>query len=182
MWPPPTDVEPELERIGHELQPLDIVVVNTRAGEVFGKPEYIHAGCGMGREATLYLTERGVRVVGTDAWSWDAPVQPHREEMGEDRDPKIIWEGHKAGREIPLLADGEAAQPRRAAAVRLRDRLLPGEDQRRIGRLVARRGHLRRVDEDCPWLRDLSKSRSLARRARLTPRASGTLHNVLYGY
>ena len=22
---------------------------------------------------TLYLTERGVKVVGTDAWSWDAP-------------------------------------------------------------------------------------------------------------
>ena len=27
----------------------------------------------MGREATLYLLERGVRVTGTDGWSWDAP-------------------------------------------------------------------------------------------------------------
>jgi len=67
------DVEAELKRIGHELRPLDIVVVNTRAGEMFGKPEFIHAGCGLGREATLYLTERGVKVVGADAWSWDAP-------------------------------------------------------------------------------------------------------------
>src|SRR5579863_7468238 len=63
------DVEAELKRIGHTLAPLDIVLVNTHAGEVFGAPEYIHSGCGMGREATLYLTERGVRVVGTDAWS-----------------------------------------------------------------------------------------------------------------
>ena len=30
-------------------------------------------GCGMGREATNFLTEKGVRMVGTDAWSWDAP-------------------------------------------------------------------------------------------------------------
>ena len=70
------------------LQPLDIVLVNTRAGEVFGKPEYIHAGCGMGREATLYLTERGVRVVGTDAWSLGRAVQPHGQEVGADARPE----------------------------------------------------------------------------------------------
>jgi hypothetical protein len=27
----------------------------------------------MGYEATMYLLERGVRLTGTDAWSWDAP-------------------------------------------------------------------------------------------------------------
>jgi kynurenine formamidase len=95
------DVEAELKRIGHDLQPYDIVVVNTRAGEVFGLPDYIHSGCGMGREATLYLTERGVKVVGTDAWSWDAPFSHTAKRWAETRDPKIIWEGHKAGREIP---------------------------------------------------------------------------------
>ncbi|HEY6330416.1 MAG TPA: cyclase family protein [Blastocatellia bacterium] len=94
-------VHAELERIGHQLQPLDIVLVNTRAGSVFGKPGYVDAGCGMGREATLYLTERGVRVVGTDAWSWDAPFSHTAKRWARDRDPKIIWEGHKAGREIP---------------------------------------------------------------------------------
>ncbi len=96
-----SDVERELARIGHSLAPLDIVVVNTRAGSVFGEPEYIHAGCGMGREATLYLTERGVRVVGTDAWSWDAPFSHTAKKWAKDRDPSIIWEGHKAGREVP---------------------------------------------------------------------------------
>jgi kynurenine formamidase len=95
------DVERELARIEYTLRPLDIVMINTRAGSVFGQPEYIHAGCGMGREATLYLTERGVRVVGTDAWSWDAPFSHTAKRWAEQRDPKIIWEGHKAGREIP---------------------------------------------------------------------------------
>jgi kynurenine formamidase len=95
------EVRAELERIGHSLQPLDIVLVNTRAGSLYGKPGYVDAGCGMGREATLYLTERGVRIVGTDAWSWDAPFSHTAKRWAKERDPKIIWEGHKAGREIP---------------------------------------------------------------------------------
>jgi kynurenine formamidase len=95
------EVEAELARIGHTLAPLEIVVVNTRAGSVFGQAGYVDAGCGMGREATLYLTERGVRVVGTDAWSWDAPFSHTRKRWLAERDPRIIWEGHKAGREIP---------------------------------------------------------------------------------
>ncbi len=94
------EIETELSRIGHTLKPLDIVVVNTRAGAVYGQEGYLRAGCGMGREATLYLTERGVRVVGTDAWSWDAPFAYTAERFAESGDASIIWEGHKAGREI----------------------------------------------------------------------------------
>jgi len=94
------DVEQELARIGHALRPLDIVVVNTRAGEVYGKPDYLMAGCGMGAEATLYLTSRGVRVTGTDAWSWDPPLKYVAEEYRRTGDASIVWEGHKTTREI----------------------------------------------------------------------------------
>lgn len=92
------DVAAELARIGHVLQPFDIVVVNTAAGAAYGQPDYVSRGCGMGAEATLYLTERGVRVVGTDAWSWDAPFVHTARRYAETRDASIIWEGHKAGR------------------------------------------------------------------------------------
>ncbi|HHS83066.1 MAG TPA: cyclase family protein [Devosia sp.] len=91
------DVEAELKRIGHELRPLDIVVVNTSAGAAYGQPDYLAKGCGMGREATLYLLERGVRVTGTDAWSWDAPFVHTAREYGRTGDASIIWEGHRAG-------------------------------------------------------------------------------------
>jgi kynurenine formamidase len=94
------EVERELARIGHRLQPLDIVVVNTRAGSTYGKPDYVAAGCGMGRAATLYLLERGVRLTGTDAWSWDAPFVHTKSKYQETGDAGLIWEGHKAGREI----------------------------------------------------------------------------------
>ena len=94
------DVEAELARIGHELRPLEIVVVNTSAGAKYGQDDYVRSGCGMGREATLYLLERGVRVTGTDAWSWDAPFVHTAERYAREHDASIIWEWHRAGREI----------------------------------------------------------------------------------
>lgn len=94
------EVEAELARIGHTLQPLEIVVVNTSAGAAYGQDDYVAKGCGIGREATLYLTERGVRVTGTDAWSWDAPFVHTARRYAENRDASIIWEGHKASRDI----------------------------------------------------------------------------------
>ena len=94
------DVDKELARIGHTLRPLEIVVVNTRAGSAYGQPDYVAAGAGMGRDATLYLLERGVRVTGTDAWSWDAPFVHTKAKFEQTGDASLIWEGHKAGREI----------------------------------------------------------------------------------
>lgn len=94
------DVEAELDRIGHELAPLQIVVINTTAGQRYGHDDYVASGCGMGREATLYLLERGVRLTGTDAWSWDAPFLHTAQRYARDKDPSIIWEGHRVGREI----------------------------------------------------------------------------------
>jgi kynurenine formamidase len=94
------EIEDELKRIGHALKPLDIVLVNTAAGTRYGAPDYVATGCGMGREATLYLTSRGVRITGTDGWSWDAPFVHTARRYAETHDASIIWEGHKAGREI----------------------------------------------------------------------------------
>jgi kynurenine formamidase len=67
------------------------------AGARYGQPDYLASGCGMGREATLHLTERGVRVCGTDAWSWDAPFRHTARRHAEPKDASLIWEGHRAG-------------------------------------------------------------------------------------
>ncbi len=94
------EVEAELARIGYTLQPMDIVLVNTAAGMALGDPDFVNRGCGMGYEATMYLLERGVRVTGTDAWSWDAPFSYTAQKVAETGDTSLIWEGHKAGRDI----------------------------------------------------------------------------------
>ena len=64
------------------------------------RDDYLAKGCGMGREATLHLVDQGVRVTGTDAWSWDAPFVHTAEKYKKSKDPSLIWEGHKAGRDI----------------------------------------------------------------------------------
>ena len=92
-------VEAELARIGYTLQPLDIVLI--QSGAVYGTDNFTDQGVGLGAEATLWLTERGIEVVGTDAWSWDAPFSHTAMKWAETRDPSIIWEGHKAGRMRP---------------------------------------------------------------------------------
>jgi kynurenine formamidase len=72
-----------------------------QSGAVYGTDNFTDQGVGLGAEATLWLTERGVEVVGTDAWSWDAPFSHTARRWAESRDPAIIWEGHKAGRIRP---------------------------------------------------------------------------------
>ena len=94
------DVAAELRRINYTVKPLDIVLVNTRAGSRYGCANYVESGCGMGYEGTMYLLERGVRLTGTDAWSWDAPFVYTAEKYRATKDASLIWEGHKAGRDI----------------------------------------------------------------------------------
>ncbi len=110
------DIEAELARIGHELAENDIVLVNTAAGAAYGTPAYVATGCGMGREATNYLTSRGVKITGTDAWSWDAPFVHTAKKVAETGDAGLIWEGHRAGMDrayghIEKLANLETLPP-----------------------------------------------------------------------
>ena len=74
--------------------------MHTVASAAYGRDDYIDTGIGFGREATLHLTDRGIRVVGTDAWGWDLPVSINRKLFEETGDPSIVWEGHKAGTDV----------------------------------------------------------------------------------
>src|SRR3978361_113284 len=113
----PADIDAELARIGPALSPLEIVIANTAAGARYGQDDYIHSGCGFGRAATLHLVNKGIRVVGTDGWSWGAPFSPTAPRHAETKDASLIWEGHKAGRDagycqIEKLHNLESLPPR----------------------------------------------------------------------
>ncbi|MDQ1120466.1 kynurenine formamidase [Pseudoxanthomonas winnipegensis] len=84
---------------GRDLQPFDIVLINTAAGAAYGRPDYLGRGCGIGREATHWLMSQGIRIAGTDAWSWDAPFPATAKRFAESGDASLVWEGHKAARE-----------------------------------------------------------------------------------
>jgi kynurenine formamidase len=90
------DVEAELGRIGHELKERDIVLVRTGRDAHYGKLEYMALGPGVSCEATRWLFEQGVRVMGIDAWGWDAPLHIQAQEALERDEPGVFWAAHQA--------------------------------------------------------------------------------------
>ncbi|MBN1364004.1 MAG: cyclase family protein [Syntrophaceae bacterium] len=91
------DIKDALTKIKYTIKPWDIVLIQTGADKLWGKPEYFTAGCGMTEESTLWLIEQGCRVVGIDAWGWDRPFDVIREEFARTNNKKVIWTAHKAG-------------------------------------------------------------------------------------
>jgi kynurenine formamidase len=89
------ELEAELDRIGHELSDLDIVLVHTGRDAAYGTLEYLGQGPGVTAEATCALYDRGVRVMGIDAWGWDRPLWMQAQEAKEAGEPGIFWAAHQ---------------------------------------------------------------------------------------
>ena len=109
-------------------------------------------GPGVTAEATHWLFERGVRVMGIDAWGWDGPLHLQAEEALERDEPGIFWAAHQAdlpysqierlvnlgalpptGFQVacfPLKIEGGSAAPARVVGASCRD----------LGRLACRVG------------------------------------------
>ncbi len=90
------DVEAELRRIGHELAERDIVLVRTGRDASYESPGYMALGPGVTVAATRWLYERGVRVMGIDAWGWDAPLHMQAQQALEGDRPGVFWAAHQA--------------------------------------------------------------------------------------
>ncbi|WP_165968324.1 cyclase family protein [Saccharopolyspora elongata] len=54
---------------------------------------------GMSREGTLFLAERGAKVLGTDAAGWDLSFAVMARKFRASGDNSVLWDGHRAGRE-----------------------------------------------------------------------------------
>lgn len=94
-----TDVENYFNIRGFMPGEGDIVLLQTGADRYWGTKDYLLAGAGMSRDATLWLIDKGVHVCGTDGWSWDVPLPYESEEFKRIRDTSIIWEAHRVGRD-----------------------------------------------------------------------------------
>src|SRR4051794_7935713 len=90
-----TEAEAELDRIGHELVAGDIVLVRTGRDQFYAQPDYIARGPGVTAEATRWLFDRGVRVMGIDAWGWDAPLHLQAAEARERDAAGVFWAAHQ---------------------------------------------------------------------------------------
>ncbi|MFG2744275.1 cyclase family protein [Streptomyces chartreusis] len=89
----------ELDRVGHEVRPYDIVLLRTGAEEWSGTQRYFTDFTGLDGSAVHYLLDLGVRVIGTDAFSLDAPFTHIMERYTDTGDRALLWPAHFAGRE-----------------------------------------------------------------------------------
>jgi kynurenine formamidase len=90
------EVQTELGRIAHELSPGDIALVRTDRDDFLEAPDYMIRGPGVTAEATHWLYDQGVRVMGIDAWGWDAPLTIQAEQARERGEKGIFWAAHQA--------------------------------------------------------------------------------------
>lgn len=82
------DIEAALEAIDYAVKERDIVLMHTGAGAYNTEERYRTDHPGMTAEATLWLIERGVRMMGVDAITFDPPVWAMFE-------TEHFWEAHR---------------------------------------------------------------------------------------
>lgn len=82
------EVEAEVDRIGYELKERDIVLIHTGAGAYNTEERYRTDHPGMSAEATRWLIDRGIRMMGCDAITFDPPVWAMFEQ-------EKFWEAHR---------------------------------------------------------------------------------------
>jgi kynurenine formamidase len=90
------DAEQAVAAAGHDLRPGDIVLVHTGRDAFLDAPDYMIRGAGVTAGATRWLFDRGVRVMGIDAWGWDAPLHLQAEEAKSRNEQGIFWAAHQA--------------------------------------------------------------------------------------
>jgi cyclase len=92
-------LEKEISAIGYEPQPLDIAVIRTGAERHLGTPKYFTDFVGLDGSATHFLLDLGIRVIGTDAFSLDAPFLNIIDRYRATGDRSVLWPAHFAGRD-----------------------------------------------------------------------------------
>ena len=68
------DIEGFLVQNSVELKPEMIVLIKTGRDKFNGTKDFHKKGTGMSAEATQYLIDLGIKVMGIDAWGWDARI------------------------------------------------------------------------------------------------------------
>ncbi|NTV64256.1 MAG: cyclase family protein [Oscillochloris sp.] len=89
------EAQTALATSGHALKPGDIVLVHTGRDAFYGQADYLFRGPGVTAEATRWLYEQGVRVMGIDAWGWDAPLDRQARAALTHQVPGVFWAAHQ---------------------------------------------------------------------------------------
>jgi cyclase len=88
-----------LDNIGYSLTAGDIVLLHTGTDRWVGTPKYFTDFVGLDSSAVELLLDHGVRVIGTDAFSLDAPFTYIIDQYQRTGDRSVLWPAHVTGRD-----------------------------------------------------------------------------------
>jgi kynurenine formamidase len=89
------DIESGLSAIGYALKPLDIALLRTGRDIFYGQADYSRRGVAVTPEATRWMYEQGIRVMGIDAWGWDGPLDLQAREALASQKQGVFWAAHQ---------------------------------------------------------------------------------------
>ncbi|MFS4469850.1 cyclase family protein [Chryseobacterium sp. T20] len=75
----------------------NIVLIRTDRDGLMGSREFADIGTGMSSEATEWLIDQGIKVMGIDQWGWDLPLKYMAKKAKEQNDPEYFWSAHRVG-------------------------------------------------------------------------------------
>jgi kynurenine formamidase len=96
----PFDLQDQLAEVNHELSPGELVFIQTGADDLWGTEEYLTQFPGMGADATKFLVDQGIQVIGTDAYGFDKPFAEMGARFMDSGDSAELWPAHFAGRDV----------------------------------------------------------------------------------
>ena len=114
---PATAVQAAVQATGAPLAAGEIVLLRFDGDAAFGTGSYWTEYPGLTAEATEWLVEQGVKLIGTDAVGFDRDFASTAADFARTGDRSLIWEAHRVGVEheyfqIEKLANLSALPPR----------------------------------------------------------------------
>ncbi|MFG6116155.1 cyclase family protein [Halobacillus sp. MO56] len=91
------DLKQQLKEIDYSLKPYDIVLVRSDADKKLYDEQYAFLHAGVSAEATRWLLDQGIKVVGTDGWGWDIPLNIQAKQHMASPDKGVMWDAHYVG-------------------------------------------------------------------------------------
>lgn len=91
------DITAFLTEHGLKLQPGMIVLIKTGRDKFNGTKDFHKKGTGMSAEATEWLIDQGIKVMGIDSWGWDLPLPYMIEKAKKEKNADYFWEAHLVG-------------------------------------------------------------------------------------
>ncbi|MEA5461100.1 cyclase family protein [Arcicella sp. LKC2W] len=93
------EIKEALQNINYQLKPFDIVLIRTNHDKKKHEDDYAKTGAGMSAEATHWLIDQGIKVMGIDTWGWDIPLRFQAQEFNKNPRNGVLFAAHLVGRE-----------------------------------------------------------------------------------